>query len=126
MTYGNQLEVIVFGENRPYLSFPALLLGELWLNFGFLGVLAGSVLFGWVLKKVATLRSFGQSTVAISVYPLIFLGVMTAYPTSLSWAFRSVWIRIVVPVGIALYVAQWTANGSLRLPIDSVTRQREK
>lgn len=126
MAYGNQLELVVYGEDRPNLSFPAFMLGEFWLNFGLLGVLAGSAVFGWALKTVSSLRHLTHSTIAMSVYPVLFLGIITAYPTSLSWAFRSVWIRIVLPIGIALYVAQRIPHTSLPLRVDRVLRQREE
>ena len=126
LTYGNQLEIIIRGEDTRYISFPALVLGELWLNFGLLGVLSGSVVFGWALRSVSSLRHLTRSTIAMGIYPLVFLGVISAYPTSIGWAFRSVWIRVVLPVAVTLFVAQRMPYSALPLPETWVLRQREE
>jgi hypothetical protein len=126
MGYGNQLELIVIGEDRPHLSFPAFMLGEFWLNFGLIGVLLGSAVFGWALKAVYSLRRLTRSPIAMSLYPLLFLGIIAAYPTSISWVFRAVWIRIVVPVAIAIYVACRVSGASLPLQMDRVFREQRR
>ncbi len=126
LTYGNQLEVIVYGEDHPYTSFPALILGELWLNFGLVGVLVGSVAFGWALKVVSSLRRRTESTSVMSLYPLLFLGVIAAYPTSIAWAIRGVWLRIVLPVVLSFVVATWISNSAFPTQLGRTRGRRDE
>jgi hypothetical protein len=105
LSYGNQLELIVLGKTRDYITFPALMLGELYLNFGLIGTLLGSAGFGWALKKVYCLYNVAFGGLR-GIIPLILVGVVSMLPTSIDWGIRSIGIRIVVPVFFAVVVAK--------------------
>jgi len=100
--YGDQLEVIVIGRNRKYITFPAMMLGELWLNFGPIGLFAGGALFGGALSMIYILHQRMSGHLAGGLYPLALLTVLSALPTSIEWATKSMLFRLCIPVVLAI------------------------
>lgn len=107
MSYGNQAQVIATDNQRDYVTFPALMLGELYLNFGVIGTLIGGGVFGWLLKQTRALRNppSARTMVAGGLYPIVLLGVVAMLPTSIQWGFQSIGLRIFVPFVVAIIAA---------------------
>lgn len=104
-SYGNQLQQIALGRETKHVTFPAMLLGELWLNYGVVGVLLGGSGLGWALKKTAGLLHSANYLIA-GPAPVILLGVLAMLPTSLTWGLRSMWLRVLLPVAVAIGIAR--------------------
>jgi oligosaccharide repeat unit polymerase len=102
---GNQLEFIVFGTTRPTYTAPAMYIAALWLNFGLVGVLVGSGIYGAALAAVRQAFAGAQSAVARGLYPFVLLAVLSALPTSVGWAVKSMAIRLGIPIVVAFVVA---------------------
>ncbi|WP_129115513.1 hypothetical protein [Halegenticoccus tardaugens] len=113
-SYGNQLQEIVIGQQRDYITFPALMLGELYLNFGALGLFLGGGIFGYVLKVVHHMRTQARTWLSRGISPLILLGIVSMLPTSIAWGVKSIWLRVVVPVTLAIFVAYVITHVVLR------------
>jgi oligosaccharide repeat unit polymerase len=111
--YGTQMELIVWGATKKNITLPAMMYGELWLNFWFIGVLVGSVVIGALLKTIYQTRAV-ERYLADGLYPLALLIVMTAITSSIEFAITSVFIRMVAPVLLAICVAWGIAR--LRQP----------
>jgi hypothetical protein len=107
---GNQLEAIVFGTSRKTYTAPAMYIAELWLNFGLVGVLMGSAVYGAALKFVQWTFAGAQSVIARGLYPFALLAVLSALPTSVEWAVKSMAIRLGLPIAVALVTAWLVAR----------------
>lgn len=105
LRYGEYAQLIVNGHNRQNVTFPAMMFGELWMNFGAVGLLAGGGLFGATLKVVYQVRRRAGGYLARGLYPLALLSVISAMPTSIEWAIKSMVFRLFVPIGLAVLVA---------------------
>ncbi|WP_433632040.1 hypothetical protein [Halomicrococcus sp. NG-SE-24] len=108
LRYGDQLEVIMIGKNRSHTTMSGMLLGELYLNWGVLGVLGGSGLFGLALGALTHLRT-AQSYIARGSYPLLLIGTVLLWPTNLTWATQGIVLRLFIPLAAAITAAIiWT------------------
>lgn len=107
---GNQLEHIVFGTARDTYTAPALFVAEAWLNGGLLGTLFAAGVYGSVLAAVYRATQYTQSALARGIYPLVFLTVLSALPTSFEWAIRSAGFRLLGPVVLAVGAAYFLSQ----------------
>lgn len=117
--YGNQVELITIGRPWENHSSSAMWPGELWLNFGLVGVLIGGALYGGALAVVDTIReqlttptnglrySFVPTGKAFKrgFYPSVLLSVVLILPTNISFVIQSIWLRLLVPPVLAYFAA---------------------
>lgn len=111
--YATHMELVVWGTTKKHITLPAMMYGELWLNFWFVGVLVGSLVIGALLKAIYQARD-AEGYLAEGLYPLALLIIMTAITSSIEFAITSVFIRMVAPVLLAICVAWGIAR--LRRP----------
>lgn len=102
--YGNLLERIATGTDSKNISFSAMLPGELWLNFGPVGLAVGGVVYGVALRWTYRLRT-SASVLVRGAQPTVFVCVLLLWPTNLTWGIPNLFIRFLVPVAIAIGVA---------------------
>jgi hypothetical protein len=100
-------DVIVTGRNRENVGLGAMLFGELYLNFGALGTLLGGAVFGSLLKVVSRTRETPTGYLGAGLYPAGLLIVLSALPISLTWATKSMFLRLVPPIVLALLAAYY-------------------
>lgn len=102
--YGTLTERIAVGRDVPGHSMSAMLPGELWVNFGVVGVLVGGTVYGAALRWAYQLR---KSSVALvrGVQPALFVCVLLLWPTNLTWGLPKLLVRLLAPVFVAVVVA---------------------
>lgn len=101
--YGNLVERIAIGVDKNQHLASAMLPGELWLNFGPVGILAGGVVYGAALRWAYRLRDHAQPLVR-GVQPAVFVCVLLLWPTNLTWGVPNLFVRVLVPVLVAIVV----------------------
>jgi hypothetical protein len=106
--YSIHMVNLTWGNAPAGVTFPAMMYGELWLNFWLVGVIVGSVVIGALLKLIYRIQIIG-STFAGGLYPLVLLTVLVAIPTSIEFAITSVLFRLGIPVALAI-AAAWVAG----------------
>lgn len=107
--YGNLLERIALGVDKRNHTSSAMLPGELWLNFGPVGIVVGGALYGAALRWAYRLRE-ATAPLMRGVQPAVFACILLLWPTNLTWGIRRLFIRFLVPVLVAVVVAriiQW-------------------
>jgi hypothetical protein len=102
--YGNLLETIAYGEQTRYRTLSAMLLGELWANFGPLGMIVGGVVYGAVLRVVYGLRN-ATAALTRGLYPTALVCIVLFLPTNFTWGTRGLVLRLIAPVVTAVIVA---------------------
>jgi hypothetical protein len=104
-TYGQFLDIILDGD-KPHHVVSAMLPGELYVNFGVVGLLVGSAVFGTLLYGVTRLRNAG-GPIARGLYPALVVTVVLAWPTNVFWTAKGLVLRLLVPPLLAIAVARW-------------------
>lgn len=108
LRYGDQAEIIMIGENRKYTTMSGMLVGELWLNWGILGVIGGSLGYGGLLGLVYQFRNSSNYLVSGS-YPIVLVTAVLLWPTNIAWATKSLVLRLIAPLVVAtIGVIVWT------------------
>lgn len=102
--YGNVVERIATGTDKDTHFASAMLPGELWVNFGPVGILVGGVVYGAALRWAYRLR---EATVPLvrGVQPALFVCILLLWPTNLTWGLPNLFVRILVPVLVAVIAA---------------------
>lgn len=114
LRYGDHLDLLVAGRNRPAITLSAMYVGELYLNFGAPGALVGGALYGAALKVVSQFRAASESALVRGAYPFFLVGVVALFPTNVSWALKGVALRVFAPLALAVGVAWLLGNASDR------------
>lgn len=99
--YGNVVEFIATGTDKEGHFASAMFPGELWLNFGPVGILVGGVIYGMVLQWTYRLRESTNSLVR-GIQPIVFICVLLIWPTNLTWGISNLFVRVLMPVLVAI------------------------
>lgn len=107
MGYGEQLDMIFGGPTDHHLK-SAMLPGELYLNFGIIGIVGGHMIIGFIIGCLTTLcvdhdYTHMRPTWTHGYYPIVILGLLSSYPTNAMWGAKTV-LFMVVPPTIAIIV----------------------
>jgi hypothetical protein len=98
----------VLSHHDPHRTFAGTGLAEPYLNFGVLGLVAAGAAFGVLCRITAWVRSVVRATtnaIARGLYPTLLVAVVFLPAMNITGALWSVWLRIFLPVGLALCVA---------------------
>lgn len=99
LAYGEQLDRMI-GGNRSGITISAMLPGELWLNFGPVGLAIGSFVYGTGLRGIYVLRR-SHHPFATLLYPALVVVVILLWPTNVLWATKVLIFDFAVPVCLA-------------------------
>lgn len=102
--YGNILERIATGTDTDGHTVSAMLPGELWLNFGPVGIAVGALAYGAALGWIYRLREHASPLVR-GVQPVVFVCVLLLWPTNLTWGVPNLLVRVLLPVLVAVAAA---------------------
>jgi hypothetical protein len=96
-------------KSDPHRTFAGTGLAEPYLNFGVLGLVAAGAAFGVLCRITAWVRSAirdpATSAIARGLYPALLVSVVFLPAMNIAGALRSVWLRIFLPVVLALCAA---------------------
>jgi hypothetical protein len=98
LRYGDHVQRIAIGHDTKYITFSALLLGELWLYLGAVGVICGALAYGSILGYVDRIGQRSQSWLLSGVYPAAIILTVTLLPTNLTWWGQTLLARVALPV----------------------------
>lgn len=115
LPYGEQLDIIVAGKNVPGVTRSAMIVGEWFLNFGLAGVIAGSVLYGAVLRYGYETLAGSHNVFVRRFYPIVIVGLVLLFPSNVQWGVKGIVLRCITPVVLAFLAAHlWESHGQSR------------
>lgn len=104
---GDQIELILTGRNQPGFTISATVLGELYINYGMIGILFFGAVYGFLLKTIKTTLLESDNNVSKGLYPAILFITLAVVPTSIGWVLRNFVMVVLPPIIITLVVRQF-------------------
>lgn len=102
------MEIILLGHNIPGHATGAVSFGELYINFGIVGLVVGGLCLGLSFGWVYRLYTHVERTHAYvrGLYPFVLVTMALTLASSLTWALQALWGRI-VPLMIVIVGGSW-------------------
>jgi len=123
LTYGQQLSRL-FGVETQGVTLSGMLPGELYLNFGIVGVLVGAAIYGAALRVVWVFGEATNSPLMRGIYPVALGMVVLLWPTNVLWATKALVLRLAAPLIAAIVAAiLWHRVRARFGPINAVSRE---
>ncbi|WP_227375269.1 oligosaccharide repeat unit polymerase [Haladaptatus halobius] len=104
LRYGEHLDIIATGKNRPGVTLSAMLTGEFYLNFGVIGALMSGVLYGLCLKFAYQLRTLEMGYLVNALYPVLLVGAVLLFPTNITFGVKAIGLRLLPPLFLSVLV----------------------
>lgn len=104
LRYGDHVDIIVFGRDRPFITLSGMFIGEWYLNFGVAGAIAGGAVYGGLLKLVYQLQR-SSSNLIQGAYPMFLVGSSLLIASNINWVTKTIFLPIIPPLIAAVVAA---------------------